>query len=133
MSHSKPKAVLSTIASLSLFAACASSPPPTARMAAAESSVRAARDMGGEQVPNAQIQLKRADDQIAFARKLSKNGDNAEADVMLQRAAADANLAAAYVKESDALQRAQAARAQVGLPTTIQQSPESPGPVYLRP
>src|SRR5262245_6443434 len=107
MSHSKATAVLFTAASVSLFAACASSPPPKARMASAEASIRAAREMGAEQVPNAEIQLKRADDEVNYARQLSKKGDNEEADIVLQRAYADAELASAYVRENQARTKAQ--------------------------
>ena len=133
MSHSKAKAVLSTVASLSLFAACASSAPPKARMATAESSANAARQMGAEQVPNAAIELRRADDQIAYAHTLSKKGDNDTADIVAQRAAADADLAAAYVNESEAIKRAQAAREQAGIAPAVQPEPENPGPAYLNP
>jgi len=128
MSHSMRTAILSTVASASLFAACASSPPPTARMASAEASVRAVRDLGAEQVPNAEIELRRAQGQIDAARQLSKKGDNEAADIMLQRASADAELANAYVQESQALARQQAALERAGMPTSGAPGyPQSPG------
>jgi hypothetical protein len=133
MSHSKATAALFTLASVSLFAACASSPPPKARMASTEASVRAARDLGAGQVPNAEIELRRADDQVAHARALSKKGDNDEADMMLQRASADADLANAYVRENEARTRAQAALERAGMSTGTDETPQAPGPVYLSP
>ena len=134
MSHSKATAVLFTVASVSLFAACASSPPPKARMASTQASVSAARDLGAEGVPNAEIELRRADDQINHARALSKKGDNDSADMMLQRASADADLASAYVKENEARTKAQAALERAGMSTPgAYQNPSSPGPVYLSP
>jgi hypothetical protein len=134
MSHSKATAILFTVASVSLFAACASSPPPKARMASTQASVSAARDLGAEGVPNAEIELKRADDQINHARALSKKGDNDSADMMLQRASADADLASAYVKENEARTKAQAALERAGMSTPgAYENPSSPGPVYLSP
>jgi len=103
-------------------------------MAAAQASVSAARNSGAEQVPNAEIELRRADDQITHARALSKKGDNEEADMMLQRASADAELASAYVRENDARTRAQAALERAGMSTPGEyERPSSPGPVYLGP
>jgi hypothetical protein len=89
--------------------------------------------MGAEQVPNAAIELRRADDQIAYAQTLSKKGDNDAADIVAQRASADADLAAAYVNESEAIKRAHAARGQAGMAPAEQTEPENPGPVYLNP
>ena len=134
MSQSKATAVLFTAASVSLFAACASAPPPKARMASTQATVQAARQLGAEQVPNAEIELKRADDQITHARALSKKGDNDEADMMLQRASADADLATAYVRENEARTKAQAALERAGMssPGTYE-TPQNPGPVYLGP
>src|ERR1041384_6536949 len=105
MSHSKATAPLFTVASVSLFVACASSPPPTARMASAEASVRAARDLGADQVPNAAIQVKRA----------------------------DAELASAYVLESDARAKERAALERAGVPATTPERPNNPGPLYIEP
>jgi hypothetical protein len=85
-------------------------------------------------VPNAEIELRRADDQITHARALSKKGDNEEADMMLQRASADADLAAAYVKENEARTKAQAALERAGMSTPSEyQRPSNPGPIYLSP
>jgi hypothetical protein len=103
-------------------------------MASTQATVQAARDLGAEQVPNAEIELRRANDQITHARALSKKGDNAEADMMLQRASADADLSAAYVHENEARTRAQAALERAGMATPGEYpTPNSPGPVYLSP
>jgi hypothetical protein len=103
-------------------------------MASTQASVRAARDLGAEQVPNAEIELRRADDQVMHARALSKKGDNKEADMMLQRASADAELASAYVRENEARTRAQAALERAGMATPGEfERPSNPGPLYLGP
>jgi Domain of unknown function (DUF4398) len=133
MSHSKVTATLATIASVSLFAACSSSPPPRARMASTEASVRAARDLGAEEVPNAEIELRRADDQIARARTLSRHGKNDDAARMLQRASIDAELATAYTHEHEARMRARQAWDQAGVPTPPVEQYQSPGPLYEAP
>lgn len=88
--------------------------------------------MGAERVPNAQVELKRADDGINYARKLSKKGDNDEADIVLQRASADAELASAYVRENEARTKAQAAIQRAGM-SAPEEAPQNPGPVYLPP
>jgi hypothetical protein len=97
------------IAPLSLFAACASTPPPATRMASAEASVQTARDLGAEQVPSAHAQLRLAASEIQKAREMSKHKDNDEADSMLQRALADADLAIALTNEDNARNQAQRA------------------------
>jgi hypothetical protein len=102
-------------------------------MASAEASVRAARDLGADQVPNAAIQVKRADDEIKSARTLTKKGENDLADVVLQRAGADAELASAYVLESDARAKERAALERAGVPATTPERPNNPGPLYIEP
>lgn len=91
---------LSTLViALPVLAGCASAPPPTARMASAESSVRAARELGANNVPKAQLHLKLANEEITKAKSLSNDGENERADGMLQRATADAELALALARQ----------------------------------
>jgi hypothetical protein len=87
---------------LPLLAACASAPPPTDRMASAESAVRAAREVGSDQVPQAQLLVKLAQEQIDQAKKASANGDNDKAQALLARATADAELGLAMAREQAA-------------------------------
>jgi hypothetical protein len=96
------------VIALPFAAACASAPPPTERMASAEASVRAAREVGADRVPTAQLHVKLADEEIQKAKALSKNDDNDRADTMLQRASADAELALALAREDGT--RSEAAR-----------------------
>lgn len=97
-----------------LLAACgASFPPPTQRMADAESASRSAKELGAATEPTARLQVRLADEQIADAKGLVADGDNERADFVLLRARADAELALA-------LARAQAAALE--LETAKQQS-----------
>lgn len=79
---------------------CASSPAPVDQLASAEASVRAARELGAASVPRAELHLKLAQAQVTQARKLTQDGDNEQAKVVLTRARADAELAVSLVREA---------------------------------
>lgn len=82
---------------------CAGSfPEPTQRMADAQAAERSARELGAEEEPKAQLSLKLAQDQIALAEKAMEEGENEQADSLLIRARADAELAMAQTRESAA-------------------------------
>ena len=86
--------------SVPLVGACAATlPPPTQRLADAQSSERSAREVGANDVPAAQLSLKLANDQIAQAQKAMAEGDNVRADMLLVRAKADSELALALARE----------------------------------
>ena len=60
-----------------LIGACAGSfPPPTQRLADAQSAERSAREVGANDAPAAQLSLKLAQDQIGMAQKAMVEGDN---------------------------------------------------------
>jgi len=91
------------IAAPIVWGACgASMPPPTQRMADAESAQRSAREVGANNEPSAQLSLKLADEQIAQAQAAMTEGDNERADSLLIRAKADAELAIAKAREKNA-------------------------------
>ena len=86
-----------------LISACgASYAPPTQRLADAQSAERSAAELGANSVPNAQLSMKLAQEQIAQAQKAMKDGDNVRADSLLIRAKADAELAIAQAREKGA-------------------------------
>lgn len=89
---------------------CASFPPPTETMAEAIASVRGAEELGAEQVPTAALQLQLAREQIAKARALMAEGENEPAYYQALRAAHDAELAIALVRETEARQVAKSAQ-----------------------
>lgn len=97
-------AIAATVAAgLWLSAGCGGSqPPPTERMTSAKASVRAARELGADQVPKAQLHLQLAEEQVRRADKLMDEGKMDHADMMLQRADADARLAMALTRQSSA-------------------------------
>lgn len=79
---------------------CASTPAPTTeRLASAKAAVRSARELGASSVPAAALHVKLAEEQIQRANKLVKDGENERAEALLQRAAADAEVAVALTRE----------------------------------
>jgi hypothetical protein len=92
--------IFSLMVATPLLASCgASVPPPTQRMADAQSAHRSAQELGANEVPEAQLSLKLAGDQIAMAEKEIGKGENARAESLLIRAQADAELAIAQARE----------------------------------
>jgi hypothetical protein len=111
------KLVLSMIAVAGLTAACGSSyPQPTERLASSEAAVRSARELGAENDPQAALHVKLADEQIATAKNLMADKENRRADLVLQRASSDAELAVMLTREKQA--KAEASSAQQGLQKT---------------
>lgn len=90
------------IAAPFVWACGASFPPPTQRMADAQSAERSARELGANGEPAAQLSLKLAQDQIAQAQKAMVDDDNERADALLIRAKADAELAVVQAREKAA-------------------------------
>lgn len=99
---------------ISFLAGCGSSlPPPTDRVASAEAAARSARELGADHEPKAALHLKLAQEQIDQAKKLMADGDNRRADLVLQRASADAELSVMLAKENSASIEAQKAKEKV--------------------
>lgn len=92
-------AVLSMLCS-SLAACGGTFPPPNDRMARAEAAVRGAQEVGAPSNPQAALHLKLATEQIDQAKALMTDGQNKRADLRLQRAEADAELANLLAKEA---------------------------------
>lgn len=98
------KSIFLSLALVAPFAwSCgATFPPPTQRMADAQSAERSAVELGAQTEPKAQLSLKLAQDQIAQAERAMTDGDNQRADSLLIRATADAELAIAQAREKTA-------------------------------
>ena len=104
--------VLSMIALAGLTAACGSSfPTPTDRLAASEAAIRSAKELGAQNDPQAALHVKLADEQVASAKNLMHDGDNRRADLVLQRADSDAELAVMMTREKQAKTAADQAKA----------------------
>jgi hypothetical protein len=97
----------SLVLPLALLNGCASFPAPTDKMASSEAAVRGAREVGADRVPQASLQLRLAEEQIARAKALMADGDNERAELLLQRAQADAELALSLAREDQARKEAQ--------------------------
>jgi hypothetical protein len=63
-------------------------------------------EIGAKDSPQAALHLKRAQDEIADAKRLMDDGENERADYTLLRAKADADLALALAKENSAQEAA---------------------------
>jgi len=104
----------SLVISATLFGlGCGGAAAPTEKLTAAESAMRAAQEVGAHSVPQAELHLKLAEEQVQLARKLSADGDNERAGAVLLRAKADADLAVALAKDAQAEQNLEAADAKL--------------------
>lgn len=113
---------LGVVAGIGLLAvACASGPEPTERLASAQASIRAAKEVGAANVPQAQLHAQLAEEQVTQASKLMEDGENERAEFLLRRASADAELALALAREAAQAKQTQAAEAivnpQAGAPS----------------
>ena len=104
------KSILLLVIAVPFVSACGGSiPPPTQRMADAQSAERSARELGANNVPAARLSLTLADEQISRGKTAMDDGDNERADGLLRRAKADAELAIAQAREAGAQVSGQAA------------------------
>jgi hypothetical protein len=87
--------------------ACGSTPPPHEREASSQAAIRTAREMNAEQVPQAALHLKLAQEQFDKGKALMNDGDNKRATYVLMRAQADAELALAMARENKTKAEAQ--------------------------
>jgi hypothetical protein len=81
---------------------CAHEPAPTQQLAGAIAAVRAAEEAGAASVPDAELQLKLAQEQINEANKLIAKEDNRAAQDKIMRARNDAELALSLTHEQTA-------------------------------
>jgi Domain of unknown function (DUF4398) len=112
------------VAAIGLAAlACAGAPAPTERLASAQAAVRAAKEVGAKDVPQAELHAQLAQEQVDQANELIEDGDNERADMVLRRAQSDAELAVALARAANSQKRAEAAEAALTpTPTTPPQT-----------
>ncbi len=72
----------------------------TEKVAATDSSIRAAEELGAPKVPQASLHLQLAKEENGRAQQLIKDGDAKHAEGQLMRAQADAELALALAREA---------------------------------
>ena len=94
-------------------AACATIPPPKARLSTAEDTVRQAHASGASADPIANEYLRAAEAAIATSKELTLRGDNEKAAWAVAKGQADADLSLALAEEA----RSKKAAAQAGAAT----------------
>jgi hypothetical protein len=94
---------------------CGGAPRPEARLASSEGAIRGAQEAGADQVPDATLHVKLAEEQRQKALDLIKDGDNHRAEMMLARSESDAELAVALTRAATA--RAVAAKSSEAVET----------------
>lgn len=105
--------IVAAVTTLVIAAGCANAPLKTE---ASTSGIRAAEEVGAAKVPRAALHLQLAKEQLEKAKVLAKGDDEEdreEADSMLLRAEADAELAVALSHEDAEKKEAQAAMERV--------------------
>src|SRR5262245_52783791 len=95
------------------LAACGGASPPTHQLTASNSAIRAAEELGAQNVPKAALHLKMARDHLKNAEALIAEEEYDAASLVLKRAEADADLALAYAREAQARARAEEAMRKV--------------------
>lgn len=96
---------------IGLVAACAHAPsPPFERLAAAEATVQGAKERDAEGDERTALFVQLAEEEIAIAKNRMREGEDRRADLALQRAIADAELAKTLIREKVAVTAARRAR-----------------------
>jgi uncharacterized protein DUF4398 len=106
--------LLGLVAVAVLTTGCGGAPPPTDRLAASEAAIRGAQEVGAQSVPEAALHLKLAQEQVTKAKAMIDDGGGSpEAERLLMKAQADAELALALARENSTRAQAQNAMDQV--------------------
>lgn len=96
-----------------LLVGCGGSSLPPAKVANTQSSISAATAVGADQNPQAALHLKMARDQLKQAQGLLEDGKDDQAQLVLERADADAEVALIITREAQAGDNARKARSDV--------------------
>lgn len=103
-----------TTTTLAVGGACATvTEPPLETLVRSQATVRAAEEIGAGQSPRAAFHLRLAKEQLADAKRMMNAGKNAEAQVMLQKAMADAELSMALTKQLIAMRQAERVKQEI--------------------
>jgi len=106
-------AILSVLAlCVSVLWGCGGATVPPASLAATQAAIRAAQEVGADDVPQAALHLRYAQDQFDSAQALEEDGDEERATLVLLRAEADAELAIVLARAHAAEEEADAAERQ---------------------
>lgn len=100
------------VAAVAFVPACASALPQQQLMDT-QASITSAEELKGDEDPDAKLHLQFARDQLAAAKRMMDEGDDEEANRMLDRASVDADLALLLAKTEKLRQESRDAQAQV--------------------
>ncbi len=103
--------------------ACASTTAPTSSMAAAQASIRVADEMGARQNPSAALYLQYAREEYSQADTANREGRGGQAQRLLLRAQADADLAVALARRNAAREGAAATQGGTSVTQTTMDQP----------
>jgi len=112
--------MLASIGALALLMGGCAHDPPTQQLQSSSAAVRAAEEVGAQKEPKAALHLQLAKEQTERAQKMLKDGNREDAEMLLVRAEADANLAVALARTTQETADAQGAADKV---RTLQQTP----------
>ena len=102
-----------TALAVALGAACAGAPPvPAQRFTDAESEIKAAQEIGAQNNPQGKLHLQQAQDQLAVAKRLSKD-EPVVAARKLDNAQAEAELAKSVTREQSTRAEADEAKSRL--------------------
>ncbi len=93
MRHVNMAMLAGSVLLTAVFAGCGSS--PVVNKEASTSAIRAAEEVGASKVPSASLYLQLAKEELENAKVIAAKGDKEQAESMLLRAQADAELAVA--------------------------------------
>lgn len=96
-----------------LTGACASKQLSQSTLSDTQAAMQSANEIGAAKLPESQLHLKYANDQLATAKRLMDDGDEKRAHRMLDRAHADAELALALARTERDRNAAKAAWSEV--------------------
>jgi hypothetical protein len=101
--------IIVTLSLAGILGACAAPLLPTQRMEANSAAIRSAEEVGAPKVPQAALHLQLAREQTEHAKALFAKGERSDAEGLLMRAEADANLAVALSRGDTSQREAQEA------------------------
>jgi hypothetical protein len=104
MNTLKTSLALGALAFGALAFGCGGATMPPEKLASTEASLRAAQEVGADKVPKAELHVRLAKEELDAARKKSQDGNAEDADRLLDRARADADLALALSRQAEAEQ-----------------------------
>lgn len=99
-------ASVAAVAAVTVLVGCAGAPVPQGRVNSSGAAIRAAQEVGAQNEPQAALHLRLAEEQRAQGLQLIDKGDNERADLMLERAQSDAEVAVVLAREAQTREQA---------------------------